>query len=432
MPLVPCPDCFRRKSTFDDRGNGECKPCRGTGVNLDPISGLFTAPISTAAGIADKCWCCGGDGQCKTCGGQGEIREARSGEETGSQRSETGATERTSHSGSREAATKVRDDESPGAHSLAGLGSPIGGLAGGGGGGGCGCALIILFIIIGIPAGWFIQRQKKRAYIAELGTVRMNVSVGGQDADGRGAIRYAHGRSQTLQVFINWDNQAVFWSERPIQTTLSRNGRVHYSHLFQHEELPQFNALVFDITDKFPIGRYIVRASVEGAPPAEYAFIVQPRPPGDIFVSDNLFNGWPQNRLTILVHRPGENQKIYIGASLRGTLLGEGRVVYVALLHEGVPMFNSSYQVKEQNRNFYLPYEYDFAPGSYTARLSAEGEPPCRVFFRRSGPSPRNSGGKATTDYCVYGQHSASDKSSRPSGGAAFIRAAGGRFASVR
>ena len=57
-------------------------------------------------------------------------------------------------------------------------------------------------------------------------------------------------------------------------------------------------------------------------------------------------------------------------------------MVYVALLHEGVAMFNSSYLVKEQSRNFYLPYEYDFAPGSYTARLSAANEP--AGFFHRA------------------------------------------------
>src|SRR5437016_3504480 len=40
------------------------------------------------------------------------------------------------------------------------------------------------------------------------------------------------------------------------------------------------------------------------------------------------------------------------------------------------PHFNYYNRVREENRNFYIPYEADFSEGLYTARLSATNEPP--------------------------------------------------------
>src|SRR6185437_11846979 len=67
MPLVPCPECAYTEHPK------RCRHCRGTGANLDLISGVFTAPASALAGIRDKCSWCGGDGECKKCGGNATV-----------------------------------------------------------------------------------------------------------------------------------------------------------------------------------------------------------------------------------------------------------------------------------------------------------------------------------------------------------------------
>jgi hypothetical protein len=260
-------------------------------------------------------------------------------------------------------------------------GSSTGNWVGGGGSNVSGvAALITLFIIIGIPAGLIIQWHKKRVYIAELPTVHMTVGVGGPDADESGSVRYTHGHPQTLRFFVNWDNQAVYWSEKPIRVVISRNGRTQYDQVWPHDKILQFNSLVFDLTDTFPIGKYAVRASVEGSPPAEQAFVVHPLPVGNIFVSDSP-PGWPRHDITTLQHRPGENKKIFAYIRINETIPAEGRVVYISLSYEGATLFNYSNRVTEQNRDFYIPYEADFSEGLYTARLSADGDPSAEAAF---------------------------------------------------
>jgi hypothetical protein len=261
--------------------------------------------------------------------------------------------------------------------------SPNYGGGGGGGGGGSDLGLkgmfFLFLFIIALPAGWFIQRQKRLAYIAELPTVRMNITVGGQDVDESGAVRYARGQPQTLRISLNWAPQAVYWSERSVRVTLSRSGNVQYNHLWKHADL-QFNALVFDFTDKFMAGHYLAEAYVEGAPPARHSFVVEPRPPGSIFVSD-ISPEWPRQEMTTLQHRPGENKKIFAYIRISGTIPAEGRTVYISLVHDGTTLFNYSNHITEQNRDFYIPYEADFSEGLYRARLSADGEPPAEVAF---------------------------------------------------
>jgi hypothetical protein len=244
---------------------------------------------------------------------------------------------------------------------------------------------MILIFVIGIPAGLLIQWHKKHTYIAALPTVRMSISVGGEDVDEGGAVRYARGRPQTLRISINWDKQELYWSERPIRVALSRNGKVQYDHLWRHDEIIQFDALAFDITDKFPVGHYLIGVTVEGAPPAQHEFVVEPRPPGIIFVSD-IPPQWPRQEVKTLQHRPGETKKIYVYVQVKGTLPAEGRNISISLSHEGTMLLNYSNHVTEQNRDFYIPYEADFSEGLYTARLSANDEPPAQFEFRVQYP----------------------------------------------
>ena len=240
-------------------------------------------------------------------------------------------------------------------------------------------ALIILLIIVGIPAGWFIQRQKRLAYIAELPTVRMSLGVGGPDAEENGVIRYVHGRPQTLRIWVNWEPQSVYWSERPIRITISQNGNVRYNRIWKHEDL-QFNGIAFDISDKFPKGLYLLEVAVEGAPLARRNFVVEPRPPGSINISDTP-PGWPRQNMTVLRPYPGQTKKIFTYVRINGTIPPEGRTVYISLMHEGTALFNYSNHITERNRDFYIPYEANFAEGSYTARLSASDEPAAQYAF---------------------------------------------------
>jgi hypothetical protein len=392
MPLVPCPDCFRRKSTFDDRGNGECKPCRGTGDNLDPISGLVTASLSTAAGTRDKCWRCGGNGQCKTCGGLGEIRQEEPGEQTGPQRSERGATERKSQAASKEARSKVRDDESSGAYSaLAGMGAPIGGFAGGGGGGGAGggggkAALVVFLIILFIPFYVYHQWRVKRDAIAALGTEHIRIAVQSNDGLQDGILKYSHGQPQTLTFYITWEGP-VYFSKRPMRLMLLREGHVQYDQTWEHDDL-FINRFAVEIPGhNFPIGRYVARAIVQGAPAGEYTFVVRPTPPGYVVVSETLFNEWPQGRVATLCSIGQVNVRKFIWVPISTeTIPPQGRHVYIGLIYQGSSVFNYSYLVTEQNRHFYIPYEADFSEGVYTARLSADGEPPAVYAFKVQYP----------------------------------------------
>ena len=75
MSLTPCPDCFSRRSAFNERGDGKCRHHRGKGIDLGLISGLFHAPGDALVATTSICWACDGTGQCQTCGGRGEISE---------------------------------------------------------------------------------------------------------------------------------------------------------------------------------------------------------------------------------------------------------------------------------------------------------------------------------------------------------------------
>lgn len=241
--------------------------------------------------------------------------------------------------------------------------------------------LFIIFICSYVYSRW----KEKRDAIAALGTAQLQVVATSPDFDPPGVLKYSHGEPQVVTIFVNWDS-TVYHSERPVQLMLLQDGAVQSSQIWKHDDLHSLYRMAIEFKRAFPIGHYLVRASVEGAPPAQYSFAVQPRPPGMVFVSETIFNGWPQGRLATLQHRSGENQKIYIGVGINGVIPDEGRVVYVALFHEGSALFNYSNTVREQNRNFYLPYEADFSEGAYTARLSADGEPPAEYAFRVQYP----------------------------------------------
>src|SRR5207249_1701535 len=129
-------------------------------------------------------------------------------------------------------------------------------------------------------------------------------STRSKDMDESGAIRYAHGHPETIDIYINWEGP-VYKSERPLRVTVSGNGATKFDQLWEHAEFTYTDRFAFEITNKFEVGQYTVRASVEGAPSVESMFIVQPRPPGTIFVSDTFFNGYPMGRKSILQYRPG-------------------------------------------------------------------------------------------------------------------------------
>jgi len=250
---------------------------------------------------------------------------------------------------------------------------------------GLGAAGVLLIVICWLVFQAF-QGKEKRDAIANLGALRMSISVRSNDIDESGALRYAHGRAQTVGIYINWAG-SLNKSQKPLRVTVSRSGAIYYDRSWTHDELPYIDRFAFEFTNTFPVGRYIVRSSVEGAPPAEYGFTVEPRPPGSVSVSDTP-PGWPAQRITTLQHRPGDKKKIYVYIGVNGTIPTEGRTVYISLVHEGTPLFNYSNEVKEQNRNFYLPFESDFSEGLYTAKLSAEGDPPAEFTFTVETASP--------------------------------------------
>ncbi|MFI5107304.1 MAG: hypothetical protein ACHP78_00495 [Terriglobales bacterium] len=256
-----------------------------------------------------------------------------------------------------------------------GVGLPLGGAAIGK------LGVVIFFLIIAIPLGLILQWQKQRTAISDLKSVKLTVSTNSNPSLDTGIVPYDHGQPQTLFLYVNWDREMTLYeSERPLRLIVERERKVIYDYSWPHNKLG-FNDFAVKIPGTFPAGRYVARAIVEGAPPAEYRFVVRGTPPGDIWVSDTLFNNWPSGRITALRHQPGQNQKLYIGASLTETIPPEGRAVSISLLHDGVPLFDWPYQLNEQNRQFYVPYEYDFPEGSYTARLSAKDAPPAEFAF---------------------------------------------------
>jgi hypothetical protein len=134
------------------------------------------------------------------------------------------------------------------------------------------------------------------------------------------------------------------------------------------------------------MGRYVIRAAVEGAPSVESSFYVKPMAPGSVSVSETLFNGWPQGRIETLIHTPGTRQTLYIQVSLLGVLPQSGKTLNVGLFYQGRALFNAPYLINENKRTFFLPYQDDFVEGVYTALLSANGEPPAQYVFRVQHP----------------------------------------------
>ena len=54
-------------SIFENRGNGKCSKCHGSGKDNSWASGI----VKSIAGQAEKCYLCRGTGTCQKCGGKG-------------------------------------------------------------------------------------------------------------------------------------------------------------------------------------------------------------------------------------------------------------------------------------------------------------------------------------------------------------------------
>jgi hypothetical protein len=253
-----------------------------------------------------------------------------------------------------------------------------GGVGGGGGAGGLGVLVIPLLIVLLIVGAYSNYKDKKEA-ISALPRLPIAVAISDDNGNPTPVVRDTHGVPQTLRVTTSWNGQLGL-TDRPMRIVILRQGTVVYDGSFASQYLSS-QRLDAEVTQSLPAGSYVVRAMVEGAPSAEYAFTVRPKQPGDIWVSDRLFNRAPVHPIRALEHRPGEITKIYFGVSVKGALPANGKKVYIALLHNGEYLFNYSYPVNDQNRDFVVTHEADFAPGPYIARLSADGDPPAEYSF---------------------------------------------------
>lgn len=74
-----CPNCdgdaYLLFPAFDDRGDGKCSKCHGTGEGsiFDAIVDRFN-PLLTEEEQRSVCDRCNGSGECRTCHGSGVIR----------------------------------------------------------------------------------------------------------------------------------------------------------------------------------------------------------------------------------------------------------------------------------------------------------------------------------------------------------------------
>lgn len=263
---------------------------------------------------------------------------------------------------------------------------------GGGGGGGAGGsdaggfrALLLGIAVIAILISYIHHVWKlKHDAIATIGRAKMQVSVRCADIESPGVLKFAHGQLQTVDMSVHID-YTIYYSRRAVRLELLHDGAVLYSQVWEHSDMASIFPLGAEIRRVFPVGDYVVRASVEGAPSAHYAFTVRPRPPGIIHISDTPPQ-WPRKDITTLQMRPGESKRIFAYIRISGTMPPEGRTVYISLDHEGATLFNYSNHVTERNRDFYVPYEADFSEGLYTAKLSADGEPPAEYTFKVQYP----------------------------------------------
>jgi hypothetical protein len=280
----------------------------------------------------------------------------------------------------------------------------VGGRSGGGGGGGGGGkeTLVVIAIILALPLGLYIQWKQKHEAVAVVeqavktravaqntsrnaktvdegpGTLRVSITARTKIGDESGLLResgvlqYDPDAPEALDISAKWVGP-LYESEKPLRISLLRNGVSVYDRVWKQNEL-EFTqyGLDVEITNRFQAGRYLLRASVEGVPLAEYSFTMQPKPFGTIMMSDGLFNGAPWRETKVLNHRPGSIQPIYFDVRVQGALPANGKPVYIALVHDGEYLFNYSYPVNEQDRHFMVKHEADFAAGAYTARLSDE------------------------------------------------------------
>ena len=133
----------------------------------------------------------------------------------------------------------------------------------------------------------------------------MTVVVRGDKEEGA-TIRYYPEAPQTLHVYVDWSG-SLYTTEKPIRITLLKDGKALYDRTWSHDDMMYLDRFADDIRGKFAVGSYLLRASVEGAPPAEYAFTIQSQPPGIIFVSD-IPPEWPRQAQATFQLRPGELQ----------------------------------------------------------------------------------------------------------------------------
>jgi hypothetical protein len=286
MPLVPCPDCAHSNSPK------RCRHCRGTGINLDVISGILTAPATAGAGIRDKCGWCGGNGQCQTCGGRGEISPERRPEVSDSRtiphdvrgERESRPTRRdTSH----DAGSSLREEPSRPSYS--------GGGGGGGGGDGPGIQGLAAILLFGIAVflGWNYKKNHPEHYEVDIAVL---------DGEGHHPIRfleYKPGTHQRINFSIWWGGGA--YSGKPFEVNLLLNGKTLFTRRFENtDQVSSGFYLPYD--SEFQPGHYVARVSLEGVGTRDYDFGVGlEKDIGGIDLGDPPVQPARQNGLTIFV-----------------------------------------------------------------------------------------------------------------------------------
>jgi hypothetical protein len=379
---APCPNCNGPGISLDRRMDGRCSQCYGTG-KVDPFRDPIGAVSDAVFGSQSDCLICKGSGVCQTCSGKGEVEVKDETEPSPFQWS----SER-----DKEGLDSDSEDATESNSSFRSYGSGTAGDAtehrsykDGGGGGfdsdffvakGC---LVVLGLAILIPFAVIDSCQKRRTAITNLRNLQMHVvAVDAQRPDAPGVIRFAQGLTQTLTFHVSWQG-SLYESGRPLKTTLLRENS-RFWEIEWKDRLLSGN-LSFELPGEFPQGRYVFRATVEGAPPAECEFFIKPLPPGNIYVSDRLFLDWPRDPVNEFKHQPGTYRVIYIVCGLEKPLPPAGKGVNIGLFRGDNAITDWNYTVNERNLRFYFPYQGDFAPGRYTARLSADGEPPAEFTF---------------------------------------------------
>jgi len=373
MPLVPCPECAYTEHPK------RCRHCRGTGANLDLISGVFTAPASALAGIRDKCSWCGGDGECKKCGGNATVVGVDP-----ENRETNVVDEDVRPSTSRPRASKLHDDYDEDSY----------GRSGGGGYVARGSdvsfkdiciAIVVLIILVPIILSAIFSPKKPpppaSLDIAVYDSTRAHFIR---------ALAYEPGTPRQIFFRVSYDSTLGFYTEKPMEVELLQNDRVIFRQLVDHKPFSSTpsNTVIVPYEADFSVGRYVARISAENVKTREYDFsVINTAAAGDaatnrsywtvsptveghieIFVTDSfqgVFPGPPKNRMYSL---PDSPKWFYIDVHNDGLTPEQGSGVYVTVLREGGLLWREDVTFPPDKNEIYLQWESDGTAGHYLLR----------------------------------------------------------------